>query len=133
TRMADRLSEAISRGRRITSDVLRFSHPPEPVIKRFDVLKWLACCFPELESIAAGRGVRLHFEIPDTEPAASGDPALLRDALTQLVTNAWDAMAMGGDLTIVLSDPERDGRIGVRDTGSGMPPKTLEQIFEPLF
>ena len=132
-RIADQLSAAVARGSRITSDVVRFSHPLEPVVRQFDVLKWLALRIPEIESVVAGRGVRLHFEVPETEVTTSSDPELLRGALVQLVANACDAMPLGGDLTVVLTQREDHVQLRISDTGSGMPPKTLEQIFEPLF
>ena len=133
TRMADQLFDAVTLGRRITSDVLRFSHPPQPVVRRFDVVKWLACRVPEIESVVAGRGARLHFEVPQAEVAASGDPELLREAIIQLVTNACEAMPIGGDLTIALAACDEHVQLRISDTGTGMPPKTLEHIFEPLF
>jgi len=133
TRIADQLFEAVTRGRRITSDVLRFSNPPEPVVREFDVLKWLACRIPELESVVARRGTRLYFEVPQTEVMAIGDPELLRGALVQLVANACDAMPLGGDLTVALSASERRVQLRVTDTGTGMTSGTLDQIFEPLF
>jgi signal transduction histidine kinase len=133
TRIADQLFDAVSRGRRITSDVLRFSHPPDPAVKTFEILKWLACRIPEVESLVARRGVGLHFEVPQAEVTASGDSELLRQALMHLVTNACDAMPLGGDLTVALSSGEEHVQLRVSDTGSGMPPKTLEHIFEPLF
>ncbi len=133
TRLADQLINAASRGRRITADVLRFAHPPQAAVRDFDILKWLAVRIPETESIVAARGVRLHFDAPNTELTASGDPELLREALANLVTNACDAMPLGGDLTIALVPAGQHVQLRVTDTGTGMPPKTLEQIFEPLF
>lgn len=133
TRMADQLFDAISRGRRITTDVLRYSHPCDPAVQPFAILKWLACRIPELESLVAGRGARLHFDVPHIELMARGDPELLRAALVHLATNACDAMPLGGDLTVALSACDEHVQLRVTDTGTGMPPNTMEQIFEPLF
>jgi two-component system sensor histidine kinase HydH len=133
TRIADQLFTAVTRGRRITSDILQFSNPADPVVRQFDAVKWLACRIPEIESIVAGRGARLHFEVPQTEVTASGDPERLRGALVQLVANACDAMPLGGDVTVALSASAQRVQLRVSDTGAGMPPATLEQIFEPLF
>ena len=63
----------------------------------------------------------------------------LRQILINLVANAYDAMKMGGRLTIRNRDitiwPQgtRGVRITVADTGSGMDPTTLPHVFEPFF
>lgn len=77
-----------------------------------------------------------------------GDETQLMQVLTNLVTNARDAMPDGGDLrvtaaTLRLDDPyssdshlARPGRyvlIGVSDTGNGMTPEVAEKIFEPFY
>ncbi|MEK7371640.1 MAG: ATP-binding protein, partial [candidate division NC10 bacterium] len=69
---------------------------------------------------------------PDLPPVA-GDPAELREALTNLILNAVDAMPQGGTLT--LETRRADGRVEilVSDTGVGMPEDVRERIFDPFF
>ncbi len=85
---------------------------------------------------------------------SSHDPVVMVDAtqidqiLFNLVTNAADAMAKGGTLTIETEQVELDGaflaargfgepgsyaRLSVTDTGDGMDKKTMERIFDPFF
>ena len=62
-----------------------------------------------------------------------GSPSALRDALTNLVFNALDAMPDGG--TIVLSARQAGERIllEVVDSGFGMSPEVKDRVFEPFF
>ena len=64
----------------------------------------------------------------------------LQQALYNLVANAIDAMAenaKSGTLTMSSATEEIDGnsaiRIGIRDTGPGIPKDIVERIFNPFF
>jgi PAS domain S-box-containing protein len=62
-----------------------------------------------------------------------GWAASLREALTNLVFNALDAMPTGGDLQLAAHDTAGDVVVEVVDTGSGMPPEVAARVFEPFF
>jgi signal transduction histidine kinase len=57
----------------------------------------------------------------------------MRRALGNLISNAYQAMEEGGDLTI--AGRVEDGRVAltVSDSGSGISPENMDKIFEPLF
>ena len=59
----------------------------------------------------------------------------VQQVLLNLVINARQAMDDGGQLTITVGRHADDemAEIMVSDTGSGMSPETLQQIFEPFF
>ncbi|HMN87066.1 MAG TPA: PAS domain S-box protein, partial [Bauldia sp.] len=65
------------------------------------------------------------------------DPAQLASSITNLATNARDAMPGGGRFELRTSNQTVDGAdfvvIEARDTGSGMPPEVLAHIFEPFY
>ncbi|MEO8193496.1 MAG: ATP-binding protein [Gemmatimonadales bacterium] len=84
---------------------------------------------------------------PDV-PSILADSGQIEQAVMNLVVNARDAMASGGNLRVstraVVLTPEdtavrpdaRPGNyvaIAVSDTGSGIAPELLVQIFEPFF
>jgi signal transduction histidine kinase len=62
--------------------------------------------------------------------AAEGE---IRDALTNLVFNAVDAMPDGGTLTFRLAHQARQIVLEIEDTGIGIPAEDLPKIFEPFF
>ncbi len=53
--------------------------------------------------------------------------------ITNLVTNAYQAMPEGGILTIQATSNRTLLRVDFVDTGVGIPPENLGKIFEPLF
>ncbi|HEX6209455.1 MAG TPA: GAF domain-containing protein, partial [Methylomirabilota bacterium] len=80
------------------------------------------------------RGITLNVRTELAEvPAVLGDAAELREAMTNLILNALDAMPEGGTLT--LSTALVDGRIeiAVTDSGVGMPLEVREKVFDPFF
>ena len=81
---------------------------------------------------AEGRPIELVVEC-ERECAIDGSPSALREAITNLIFNAVDALPQGG--AIYLLGREHDERIviEVRDTGTGMPPDVQARIFDPFF
>ena len=66
-------------------------------------------------------------------PPISGDPAELREVLTNLILNAVDAMPDGGTLTLATRTDETTVTLRVSDTGVGMSPDVQPLIFDPFF
>jgi CheY-like chemotaxis protein len=66
-------------------------------------------------------------------PPILGQPTEIREALTNLILNAVDAMPDGGVLTFT-GQPAREGvTLTVTDSGLGMPEEIRRRIFEPFF
>jgi len=66
-------------------------------------------------------------------PLVSGDPAELREALTNLILNAVDAMPGGGTLTLATRAEADAVVVTVADTGAGMTDEVKRRLFEPFF
>ncbi len=81
-----------------------------------------------------GRGIALDVRRRLQEvPAVAGDPAELREAMTNLILNALDAMPGGGTLTLTTRVFDRRVEIVVQDTGVGIAPDVRDKIFDPFF
>ncbi len=93
----------------------------------------LALVSPVLERHPAPETVRVAIEVPADVPAVVVDPQQMRLALGNLISNAYQAMEEGGDLTIAGRVENGGVALTVSDTGSGISPENMEKIFEPLF
>jgi PAS domain S-box-containing protein len=95
-----------------------------------------------------GEDIDVVLDLGDHIWTVNADPAQLEAAITNLATNARDAMPKGGRLIITTANRFLDAdyaashadvapgdyvMIEVSDTGGGMPPDVVNQIFEPFF
>lgn len=108
---------------------------------------WLRSMEPMLAHWA-GPNVQLHLDIAQVPMMIDGDQERLRQALSNLVTNARQAMESGpGRLEITLTplsemnstpgiktaNPDEWICLLVRDTGQGIPADILPHIYNPFF
>ena len=83
----------------------------------------------DFEGAPHGRGVSADIL---TGVSYSGDPALLRSAVENLVRNALRYSPEGGTVDVSLSRQGGAVRILVEDRGPGVPDEELEHIFTPF-
>jgi PAS domain S-box-containing protein len=135
---ADKIARAADRAARIVKNFLALARhrPPErqevqlnTVVR--EALELLA--YPlKVDNVAVVTDLA-----PDL-PALRADPHQLHQVLVNLITNAHQAMReTAGErrLTFVtrLDPAGRRARLGVSDTGPGIPPEILSRVFEPFF
>ncbi|PYN69612.1 MAG: hypothetical protein DMD93_07115 [Candidatus Rokuibacteriota bacterium] len=83
---------------------------------------------------AVSRGVMLEVKSDlGALPKVAGDPVELREALTNLILNAVDAMPDGGVLTLTTAVVDGAVVVTVGDTGVGISPTIRDRIFDPFF
>jgi two-component system, OmpR family, sensor kinase len=84
-----------------------------------------------LGPLAQARGVVIELKGSDVRIAA--DPALLREALSNVVVNAIEYNKPGGSVVIHVQREESAGLIEVSDTGIGIPEWAVPQVFDRFF
>jgi signal transduction histidine kinase/CheY-like chemotaxis protein len=91
-------------------------------------------CVAQLKPNADKKQVSLQVEILGIEQHwVQADPLRVRQILLNLVSNAIKYNNSGGSVRIILTDSERNKvRISVQDTGRGMTPQQLQQLFQPF-
>ncbi len=83
---------------------------------------------------AAAKGIGFHSEVaPGVPDHISGDARRIRQILLNLLGNAMKFTARGSvDLRIAPDETGRFLDFSVEDTGIGIPPETLDQLFKPF-
>ncbi|HSE06730.1 MAG TPA: ATP-binding protein, partial [Methylomirabilota bacterium] len=88
-----------------------------------------------MEKALATDGIRVIVALDRALPPILGDAGALHQVLLNLLTNAREAMAGGGEITIETARSEAPGhlRLLVRDTGRGIAAQDVPNIFDPFF
>ena len=84
------------------------------------------------QALANSRTVVVRTELHEV-PAVPANASELREALTNLVFNAVDALPFGGTITLSTRHDGGDVVIEVRDTGVGMSDEVRRRCLEPFF
>lgn len=90
----------------------------------------LASAFDLAQSLAAQRTVSLLLEISQDLPKITADAKRLQQILANLVSNAIKFTPDGGQITIGARHAGEAVELFVRDTGIGIAPDVLPQIFD---
>jgi signal transduction histidine kinase len=88
-----------------------------------------AAARPELDAHDA----RLSLDLPDMEVQMQGDGGALEQLFLNLIQNAAQSLARGGEVRVRVSLDGRDIVASIADDGAGIPPDLLERVFDPLF
>jgi two-component system cell cycle sensor histidine kinase/response regulator CckA len=140
------ISNSIQRGKRITLDILRFTQSAAPVTAPVDLREWWETYAPEAE-VVIGNSIQLKSNLLSSNASVIADRTQLSQIMSNLISNARDAMPAGGTLTVRASEPDTHAHfafgvvpnpdefvhISVTDTGCGMAPEVMDRAFEPLF
>lgn len=83
------------------------------------------------------RKIKVRTELAPDCPVIYCDASYLEQVFLNLINNSMDAMPHGGELKVSLRYPANGSRgevaVEIADTGVGMAPETLAQIFDPTF
>ena len=104
----------------------------EPVLERLNIIEETEQSFDYLKS-RFSKQVEFSFKAPKKPIMVSLNPALHSWTVENLVKNAIDAMKGKGKISVVIENDNNLVKILVNDTGSGIPKKQFNSIFEPGF
>jgi len=146
-RYAQNVLTAAGRGRELVEQILGYSRSQRAKHEPFDVCGAVAETL-ELLRTSVPASVTLEASIPKAPLIAIGHATQLHQVLTNLCSNAIQAMSTGGTMRVVVTardvvaerklshaslTPGRYACLRVEDTGIGMDAATLARIFEPFF
>ncbi len=88
-----------------------------------------------LKPQAAEKKIRIHFQRPHQACHADVDKDMMKQVITNLISNAIKYTPEGGRVTVApdLTDCDRSVIVSVSDTGLGIPPESLPKLFSKFY
>lgn len=122
------------RSKKIVQDLLSYARTPRPEFAETDLNDLLARIVSFASNHTDMAGIEVVTEFDPELPPAFVDGDKVRQVAINLILNAGGAMKGRGRLTVAT---RRDGvdhvTITFMDTGEGIPPESLQKIFEPFY
>ncbi|NJD56709.1 MAG: PAS domain-containing protein [Nitrospirae bacterium] len=115
---------------RIITDFLTFARPAEPVFGSVDLGALVTGSAEMLDNGPHKVVVRA-----DTTclPVIRADEVMIRQAMTNLIQNAAEAMPEGGEIRIACAMNGEKLVLSIADTGHGIPESIRDRIFLPFY
>ena len=130
--LANVVAECGRRGHEMAESMLSFVRGSRRASERFRV----ADLFHAVELLLKGslpRTVEFEQRLDDADLELHGNYTELQQCLLNLCLNALQAMPEGGRLELTAGVSGERVVLAVSDTGTGMDPRTVEQLFTPFF
>ena len=134
SRTADVMIQEVERLNRVIRQLLDLSRPMDIRKEPTPLVPLVEHTIRLIETQARKKGIRVQVESPADLPPVMADPDRVKQVLLNLCLNAIEAMKGGGSLTVDLRrQGDRMLRIGISDTGSGIPEGDADRIFDPFY
>jgi signal transduction histidine kinase len=127
----------VARLEKILTDTFNYTHDEAIAFKECDLRKIAEESLSINQERADAEGVELVKEFSEEIPKINGDSNQLKQAFSHLIHNAYQAMRGQGTLFLRLNPISKNGasyvRLEVEDTGGGIDPENLHNIFNPFY
>lgn len=133
------MDEEVARLDHLINGLLEFARPQEPRLLPQPLGPVVDEALESaLRSAPHAERVRVTRELEPALPDAPVDALLLHLALSNLFTNALQAMPQGGTLRVLLGHGQTRGGtpqalISITDSGPGIAPEAMARLFEPFY
>ncbi len=95
-----------------------------------DLMPLIRKAVAEIEPLAMAKKIRIQVEKPEPLPAVKMDRERILQALRNYLGNAVKFTLEGGEISVCARWEEGKVKVGVKDTGPGIPRESLGKIFE---
>jgi len=127
----DRISQSVKTATIIIENLLNLTRMVKPIMTRYNLTTLLADC---MKTCKIPDTVEVVEDFAETEILVKAEKEQIRMVINNIVKNAVAAMNGNGTLTIMTRKTEdAAAEMSFMDTGTGINPNHVNQIFLPLF
>ena len=127
----DICKEQVKRLDGIIREFLTALRPTRPNLAPGSMAEPVTHCISALKRQLADRGIKVTMNLPSGLPTVALDHDQMEQVFFNLVKNAMEAMADGGEIDITVRSDDTDVAVEIRDSGVGMTGDQLAHLFEP--
>jgi signal transduction histidine kinase len=132
------IEQCIAGAKRISATLrglVNYARPTPPILSRISLARLVADTLVFIEHQPMLRNKSLVNEVPADLPPIRADANQLSQVFMNLLLNAAEATPEGGSITITANRLTYVDSIEIRvtDTGSGIPPEVVPNVFKPFF
>ncbi|HOZ45508.1 MAG TPA: ATP-binding protein [Candidatus Hydrogenedentes bacterium] len=128
-----KIETASLHAREIIRKLLMFARQMPPEKTMVDINRIVREALSLTEARCAAIGVDTECVLDSSLPRIPADPAQINQVIVNLVVNALQAMPNGGALRVGTEAGEGCVVLHIEDSGTGMSPEVLRQVFVPFF
>jgi signal transduction histidine kinase len=118
---------------RIVNALLDLARPPRLECERVDLAVVAREAANRLRETRVSNGAEINISSTETPAYVWGDPAKLRQVVSNVLINALEASAADGRVNVRVSANGDTVSLAVADSGAGVPADVLPQVFDPFF
>jgi two-component system sensor histidine kinase PilS (NtrC family) len=130
--LVDIITRESTRLNSIISDFLVYSREKSYKLSRMDLIPLLEDALALLQNRLASPELKLVREYSQSKAFAAIDGDRMKQVIWNLLENAVRAMEGKGTITVSVKAVDDFWRVGIRDTGPGIPRSMMDKIFEPF-
>lgn len=127
------IEEEVMRLNEITSDFLGFSKPAPLRMRTTDINVIVKSTVELVRQEATDRNIEVIILTDEHVPPVLCDFSRMKQAILNLLLNAIDASTEGDSITITTEAAGAWMKLSVQDSGRGIPPEEIENIFKPFY
>jgi two-component system sensor histidine kinase HydH len=117
----------------IVKELLDFAKPAPLQLQAVSVSKLAEDTLALLSDRCLQQGVQISTSFRENGLTIQADPQQLKQVVLNLFLNSLDAMPKGGRLEVVTQLAADRLALKVSDTGQGIPPDRVHQVWDPFF
>jgi signal transduction histidine kinase len=118
---------------RIVSELLEIARPKQPEFRKADLNATAEHAVMFAKDQAASRGVEIELTRDPEGIEIEHDAGQIHQVLLNLLLNGVQACEEGGKVALQVGHTDESVQLTVVDTGKGIPPEILSNIFRPFF